>query len=703
MHPMPFFAAARHRTCPARRRVRPRRVSLPSAPGFLLLLAAARLVAATPLAAAPGDVIWVFQGIENINASAEVPDLDLDGVPEIATETFDSGAGTADHLYLLSGGSTGVPQILWSARPPGGPSSSGGYGDDCLNGAPDLDADGFPDLVLGTAWGGRSAYGINGRTGATLWSFDTYIHTPPIPATSGWVYTIHPIADLDNDLVADVIFGCGSYNDGAYAVNGSTGSVIYRLNALDAIYSSAPLGDVTGDGKAEAVFGGGDGDTRAYCVSGASVGTATTQWIVSLGGTAWHTHEFVDVNGDQRDDVLFAVYSAAGQARCVSGVNGAPIWTYTTGASDFGMRIVPLDDVNGDQVPDVVVGSYDNATHVVSGASGAPIWVRDAGTLNGGDVWAVDRVDDVTGDGISDVIAGSFDRQAYLYDGVTGDLIWSVDVGARVMSVRGVSDLSGNGVPDVLVGTQMLSGVGGRLFCLEGNDAAGVAMPEPTVVARTAGIAIEWAVDAFAPGTTFNAYRRDLEAAAAGGSRDQEIVSLQAELARAGLRARDMMRLEAELSADDPFIQLNADPILGDGAVARFLDRTAVAGSRYEYRIGFTEPGTPAELYLVPVMATAAGTPAMPLRLSLPRPQPARTAVHLELAMAEGIAADVMVAAPNGRVVRHLGRGLRAEEGPAAIVWDGRDDAGEPAAQGVYLVTATAGPLRATRKVVFLP
>ena len=68
------------------------------------------------------DLLWQHQGVEDINAFAWLPDVDGDGVPDIAIETYDAGAA-GDHLLLVSGGSTGVPTVIWSARPSSGASS----------------------------------------------------------------------------------------------------------------------------------------------------------------------------------------------------------------------------------------------------------------------------------------------------------------------------------------------------------------------------------------------------------------------------------------------------------------------------------------------------------------------------------------------------------------------------------------------------
>ena len=148
------------------------------------------------LMADPGDLVWVFQGIENVECVGWIADQNGDTVPDALVETYDSGA-SGDHIYCLSGAGGSPPAVIWSDRPPGGPSSSGGYGDKCLNSSPDLDGDHGQDVLLGTAWGGRTAYGMNGATGSVIWSFDTYLELD-----SGWIYEIRSFPDMDGECYA---------------------------------------------------------------------------------------------------------------------------------------------------------------------------------------------------------------------------------------------------------------------------------------------------------------------------------------------------------------------------------------------------------------------------------------------------------------------------------------------------------------------
>lgn len=148
-----------------------------------------------------------------------------------------------------------------------------------------------------------------------------------------------------------------------------------------------------------------------------------------------------------------------------------------------------LDDVNGDGIQDIAYGSWDNAVRLYSGVNGSLLWRTPVGSLNGGDVWAIDRVADVTGDGVNDVCCGSFDENVYLMNGVTGEIVWRYSTGNRVLTVRGVPDLDGNGAADVIAGTQMpTEGGGGICYALQGGSGPSAA-PSPSAPCAGATLA----------------------------------------------------------------------------------------------------------------------------------------------------------------------------------------------------------------------
>jgi hypothetical protein len=409
-----------------------------------------------------GDLIWWFQGIENVECVSPFVDVDGDALPDVLLETYDSGAPALDHFYCIKGNSPGYGTVLWSCRPVGGPSNSGGYGDQCVSYTSDLNGDGHADALLGTAWGGRTAYGIDGVNGGTIWSYDTYVHTP-----SGWVYSICPIQDLSGDGIPDVVFGCGSDANAAYCVNGATGSLIWKFQANDAVFSVAEIRDVNGDGKNDALVGTGDPDEdRLVCVSGASSGSATLRWQIHLGASVHTVAAIEDVNGDGKQDALAGVWN--GYVYCRSGVGGSHIWSYYVG--DYIMRVVPIDDVDDDGIQDVLIGSWRNAIICVSGVDGSLICSYTVGTLNGGDVWTVDAMGDVNGDGYPEALGGSFDYKVYCVDLRACDTLWTYYTGNRLYTVRGLPDVNGDYTPDALAGTQMLSGQpGGKAYCISGG------------------------------------------------------------------------------------------------------------------------------------------------------------------------------------------------------------------------------------------
>lgn len=432
-------------------------------------LAVLALTFLAPLAGAESpELIWRAAGIENVVCLEAIEDIDGDGGPDIVFESYDAGAPQTDHLICIRGASSGLGEVLWGTRPPGGPSSSGGYGDNCLRIAPDITGDGVQDVLLGTAWGGRSAYVLDGTEGDNIWwHFDTYYNSPPYPPESGWVYAIDALADFTGDGVPEVAFGCGGYNHSTYMMDGATGSVLWRHYTGAPFYDVRAIGDVNGDGADDLVATTGDSYPYLYCYSGPGQGgNPQILWSLAYPNTVMSLVPVASINADAIPDLVTACWD--GHVRCHDGATGGELWMSPYLAVVV-QRVALVGDVNGDEIDDLIAGLWTNKVSLVSGADGTVIWDQYVGGLNGGDTWAVDGVADTNFDGIPEVAVGSFDTKVYLMDGVDGAIIWDYTTGNRLYTVRGVPDLNGNGIPDVVAGTQKLSSSGGWVYALEGQ------------------------------------------------------------------------------------------------------------------------------------------------------------------------------------------------------------------------------------------
>lgn len=419
---------------------------------------------------APGEKVWSAQGIENVVSVLAIPDVTDDGIPDAVMETYDAGA-SGDPSQAFYGNSQGTGVRIWST----GEGGSGGWGDQCLALSSDLDGDGSPEFVRGTAWGGKRVEVRHADNGGLLWDYDTHVDD-----NGGWVYSVASMPDISGDGIPEIVAGAGT--DGApgtgsrrlYCFDGATGAKRFAYVGIDAFLSVAWIEDVNGDGVPDVLggAGGNDADDRVYCISGASSGIGTSIWQFHTGGAVWTLDVIDDVNGDGIDDVLAGSWS--GYVFCLDGTDGSVLWQHNL----FGeiLRVEAIDDVTGDGNQDVIVAQLGTSVRLVNGATGAIYWSYPVG----GNVWSASSIPDVDGDGKTDVLAGSqTTNSVFCVSGASGDLIWSRNVQALVYSVRSIPDVTGNGTPDVLVGTQYLSS-GGLIWCLEGG-AQTVGVEEPPV------------------------------------------------------------------------------------------------------------------------------------------------------------------------------------------------------------------------------
>ncbi|MEO8353688.1 MAG: choice-of-anchor Q domain-containing protein, partial [Chthoniobacteraceae bacterium] len=171
-----------------------------------------------------------------------------------------------------------------------------------------------------------------------------------------------------------------------------------------------------------------------------------------------------DIDGDGTGDIIAGIAKGKTQVAIFSGTGlpiGAPITPFD---SKFkGGSTVAAGDVNGDGVPDIIVGqaSKGASVQVFDGVTRSPI--ADFLAFDGGFTSGVYVASgDVNGDGTADIIAGAGKGQPIVrvFDGITGTLIQGpvADFAALNPAFKGgvrvaATDFNGDGIADIIAGS----------------------------------------------------------------------------------------------------------------------------------------------------------------------------------------------------------------------------------------------------------
>lgn len=393
-----------------------------------LVLAAPLAHAQVRIAGVHGDQQWEWVGW----AVGGLDDMDGDGYPEFfsAAPHDVTGVGEEGSVSVFSGldGSlryklAGFPDhgdvpFGWSAAVVG-----------------DLDLDGFDDFAVGypddgTFYShGGSVRVFSGLDGTELLAVygDHEWHM--------YGYNVGAAGDVDADGIPDVIVG--SLIDGTVATqagmaqvfSGADGAVLHTWwgSVSFGKFGSAVAGagDVDGDGFGDLIVGAeaegpGVQTGRAYVYSGAD-GSLIHQWqgtsTFSLFGHS--VSSLGDVDGDGRADV--AVGAPQGDyVRVYSGSSGALLYELsapsTAGPWGFGMSLAGRSDLDGDGTRDLFVGSAEAArVYGHSGVDGALIFAIDGdvpGFLGGDYGWSVDVAPPVAGPNVPTLVVGAIGSTA---------------------------------------------------------------------------------------------------------------------------------------------------------------------------------------------------------------------------------------------------------------------------------------------------
>ena len=290
---------------------------------------------------------WVYQ----VNCRF---DYNGDGQPDVLAATGDDADDIGPKRVYCLDGLTGLS--IWE-RPLGGPVFS-------VIGIEDCTGDGQPDVLAGASNENETtgyAYGINGATGYTIWTYTT-------TATSVWA--LEQVDDVNNDGVSDVIIG--DFTGHYYILDPTNGAVIYGGSIGAAIILQLiKLDDVNGDSYSDIAVAH-SSNSNVQVINGY---TGNIIWYHSVADQPWNASRIGDVSGDGINDLVVGTLYSNNYAYFLNGVDGSELHSINFGTPVDAIGSIP--DIVGDGSMEMVVGGRNGTLSCYSGGLDAIVSVDD--------------------------------------------------------------------------------------------------------------------------------------------------------------------------------------------------------------------------------------------------------------------------------------------------------------------------------------
>ncbi|MBI4880524.1 MAG: VCBS repeat-containing protein [Planctomycetes bacterium] len=355
-----------------------------------------------------------------------------------------------------------------------------------VSGAGDVDADGYPDLLVGSPAASVSGQHSGLATVYSGYDGSPFLFFPGDTGDDGFGWAVSDVGDVNGDGFADVLAGAPcTFPDTSlgYAriFSGSTGAALqtwFAASLYDMFAASlSGAGDFNNDGFPDVVVGASADDNNGLVDSGSaqvfSLQAGLLYTFDGHGAGDEFGHSVSDAGDMDNDGFVDIIVGAAhdcaggigaGSAEVFSGKNGSSLYRFLGVPYGYlGYCVSDAGDVNADGHADVIVnGTHQGAqaqsyAHVYSGKDGSVIHSFGTSAAEGYVGPAVSGAGDVNQDGFSDLLMRVSPPGAAGRSGKDGTELFRVEAEATTdyfgFSLSDADDVNGDGIPEIIVGS----------------------------------------------------------------------------------------------------------------------------------------------------------------------------------------------------------------------------------------------------------
>jgi len=260
--------------------------------------------------------------------------------------------------------------------------------------------------------------------------------------------------DIDEDGALEIVFGTYFNDEHIYALNAEDGSLLWNYDTGGCNDASPVIADVDLDGHLEVVIPA-SSPSLVYCFDGRD---GSVKWTRSTGSSNCidSPPAVADVDNDDKPEILLGTFY--GNVFCLNGEDGSICWQKNLGSDSYIQSEPAVLDLNNDGQLDVVVAQFagDCRVYALFANNGSILWFSD---LPSDYMYHGCSFADIDADGKPELVIGSYDHHLYVFNGEDGSLAWEYTAPFYIGAPTSIGDVNNDGFYEIVFTSYNILGV----------------------------------------------------------------------------------------------------------------------------------------------------------------------------------------------------------------------------------------------------